>query len=85
MFDRQGRERNEMNRVRNVAAVLTLIALTHPALFCPSAVAAGLRLGDICRLKGQESNTLHGLGLVVGLRGHGLCHCRNSSRRRAAR
>ena len=33
--------------------------------------AAGLRLGDICRLKGQETNTLHGLGLVVGLRGTG--------------
>jgi flagellar P-ring protein precursor FlgI len=28
-------------------------------------------LGDLCRLKGQETNTLHGLGLVVGLRGTG--------------
>ncbi|MDA9858308.1 flagellar basal body P-ring protein FlgI [Rubripirellula sp.] len=33
--------------------------------------AAGLKLGDMCRLKGQETNTLQGLGLVVGLRGTG--------------
>ena len=33
--------------------------------------AAGLKLGDLCRLKGQETNTLQGLGLVVGLRGTG--------------
>ncbi len=30
-----------------------------------------LRLRDICRLKGQEENTLQGLGLVVGLKGTG--------------
>ena len=36
-----------------------------------AASGSGLRLGDICRLKGQETNTLHGLGLVVGLRGTG--------------
>lgn len=29
------------------------------------------RVGDICRVKGQEENTLHGLGLVVGLKGTG--------------
>nr|WP_145178228.1 flagellar basal body P-ring protein FlgI [Rubripirellula lacrimiformis] len=33
--------------------------------------AAGLKLGDVCRVKGQETNTLQGLGLVVGLRGTG--------------
>ncbi|QDV64503.1 Flagellar P-ring protein precursor [Crateriforma conspicua] len=33
--------------------------------------AAGMRLGDICRVRGQETNTLQGLGLVVGLRGTG--------------
>jgi flagellar P-ring protein precursor FlgI len=32
---------------------------------------AQLRLRDICRVKGQEENTLHGLGLVVGLKGTG--------------
>ncbi len=36
-----------------------------------SALADGMRLSDICRLKGQEDNTLQGLGLVVGLRGTG--------------
>ena len=30
-----------------------------------------LQLGDICRVKGQETNTLQGWGLVTGLRGTG--------------
>lgn len=30
-----------------------------------------LRISDVCRLKGQEENTLQGLGIVVGLRGTG--------------
>ncbi len=30
-----------------------------------------LTLQDVCRLKGQEENQIHGLGLVVGLRGTG--------------
>lgn len=29
------------------------------------------RLSDICRVKGQEENVLHGFGLVVGLKGTG--------------
>jgi len=37
----------------------------------PLACAGGLKIGEICRLKGQETNTLQGLGLVVGLRGTG--------------
>ncbi|MEQ8790166.1 MAG: flagellar basal body P-ring protein FlgI [Pirellulaceae bacterium] len=32
---------------------------------------AALRVGDICRVKGQEENTLQGVGLVVGLKGTG--------------
>ncbi len=36
-----------------------------------STPAAGLKIGEVCRLKGQETNTLQGLGLVVGLRGTG--------------
>jgi flagellar P-ring protein precursor FlgI len=32
---------------------------------------AQIHLRDICRLKGQEENTLTGLGLVVGLKGTG--------------
>lgn len=41
---------------------------------CTDMVAASddqLRLRDVCRLKGQEENTLQGLGLVVGLKGTG--------------
>jgi len=30
-----------------------------------------LRVGSICRLKGQERNTLQGMGLVTGLNGTG--------------
>ena len=30
-----------------------------------------LTLQDVCRLKGQEKNQIHGLGMVVGLRGTG--------------
>jgi flagellar P-ring protein precursor FlgI len=33
--------------------------------------SAAVRLKDICRVKGQESNSLQGLGLVVGLKGTG--------------
>lgn len=29
------------------------------------------RIGDICRIKGQEENILHGFGLVIGLKGTG--------------
>ncbi len=41
--------------------------------FVPANVNAqnDLRIKDICRLKGQEENTLQGLGLVVGLKGTG--------------
>lgn len=40
------------------------------SLAIPSALADH-RVGDICRIKGQEENTLHGMGLVVGLKGTG--------------
>ncbi len=33
--------------------------------------AEAVKVSDICRIKGQEENTLQGLGLVVGLRGTG--------------
>ncbi len=32
---------------------------------------AKMTVGDICRIKGQERNTLQGMGLVVGLKGTG--------------
>jgi flagellar P-ring protein FlgI len=40
-------------------------------LVVATAQGGGMKLGDLCRLKGQEDNTLQGLGLVVGLRGTG--------------
>jgi flagellar P-ring protein FlgI len=35
------------------------------------AVRGDHRIGDICRIKGQEENVLHGMGFVIGLRGTG--------------
>lgn len=46
-------------------AILTL------ALLVAAPASAATRIKDICRVKGQEENTLHGLGLVVGLKGTG--------------
>jgi flagellar P-ring protein precursor FlgI len=37
----------------------------------PSLARAEIKLSDVCRVKGQEENTLHGMGLVVGLKGTG--------------
>jgi flagellar P-ring protein FlgI len=48
-----------------------LIAVTALVLSAVSTAHAQIRLKNICRLKGQEENTLHGLGLVVGLKGTG--------------
>jgi len=45
-------------------AVAVLLLISPP-------VAADHRIGDICRIKGQEENVLHGMGLVVGLKGTG--------------
>ena len=52
---------------------LTLQVMCALALLSTAGVIADdqLRLRDICRLKGQEENTLQGLGLVVGLKGTG--------------
>lgn len=51
-------------------------SLTHSlvlvALLClPQLARAEITLSDVCRIKGQEENTLHGMGLVVGLKGTG--------------
>ena len=48
-----------------------LIALLIAAASLTTVTAAGMKLGNICRVKGQETNSLQGLGLVVGLRGTG--------------
>lgn len=50
---------------RKVAIVMSFM------LLAPAAARADYRVGDICRIKGQEENTLHGMGLVVGLGGTG--------------
>ena len=41
------------------------------ASFAALVTAGETRLKDICRVKGQEENTLQGLGIVVGLKGTG--------------
>jgi len=56
-----------MNARRIVIVVVLLVA----ACVAAPAAEAATRLKDLCRIKGQESNTLHGLGLVVGLSGSG--------------
>jgi flagellar P-ring protein FlgI len=49
-------------------------------LLSSSVVFADLRIGDICRFQGQEENTLHGVGLVVGLKGTGDSDAKATSR-----
>jgi flagellar P-ring protein precursor FlgI len=51
--------------LRNRTAAWLALLLLLPA------EAWAVRVADICRVKGQEENTLHGLGLVVGLKGTG--------------
>ncbi|MEM6331410.1 MAG: flagellar basal body P-ring protein FlgI [Planctomycetota bacterium] len=52
--------------------LLGLAAALNAATFTPPAGAGGrTALRNICRVKGQEENTLNGLGLVVGLNGTG--------------
>ena len=47
-------------------------AIAIACLFCPPApLQARTLLKNICRVKGQEENTLQGLGLVIGLKGTG--------------
>ncbi len=49
------------------------IVLLSATLVCAamSPAWAGVTLREICRVKGQEENVLHGLGLVLGLNGTG--------------
>lgn len=53
-----------MKRMFGMLLFVLIAAAARPA-------DAATRVGDICRLKGQESNTLQGLGLVIGLKGTG--------------
>ena len=54
-------------RVRSVAAVLVVAGLWAAAVPAEGRTL----LKTICRVKGQEENTLQGLGIVVGLKGTG--------------
>src|SRR6478752_8596484 len=45
--------------------------LTATLLLSSGVAIADHRVGDICRIKGQEENVLHGFGLVTGLKGTG--------------
>lgn len=60
---------------RRATAVLLATCAVTMLVVCGASAAIGsddqLRLRDVCRLKGQEENTLQGLGLVVGLKGTG--------------
>jgi flagellar P-ring protein FlgI len=54
-----------MRRLTLIAAALLIAGL------CFKAALGDHRVGDICRIKGQEENILHGFGLVTGLKGTG--------------
>src|SRR5271157_4975005 len=47
------------------------LAVMLAAFVLPAAAAAHTTIKNICRLKGQEENTLQGMGIVVGLKGTG--------------
>src|SRR5438105_3449658 len=49
----------------------SIIAVLAFGLACIPAAQGDHRIGDICRIKGQEENILVGMGLVVGLKGTG--------------
>jgi len=48
-----------------------MAAVGAGALLAGAAGAGGVTIGDITRVEGQRINKLHGLGLVVGLKGTG--------------
>ncbi|HEX4142689.1 MAG TPA: flagellar basal body P-ring protein FlgI [Pirellulales bacterium] len=55
---------------RGIARLVgTLVLMCATGLGSPA--FARTLLKNICRIKGQEENTLHGLGLVIGLKGTG--------------
>ena len=60
-----------MNVQRTSLRIILSAAIGLLTLAGSSELFAGTHLKNICRIKGQEENTLHGLGLVVGLSGTG--------------
>ncbi len=59
------------NRNKHSAILITMTLIVSTFLTVSALAQNDLRIKDICRLKGQEENTLQGLGLVVGLKGTG--------------
>ena len=49
-------------------AVIVATGVIALGLWGSETAHAELRVRDICRIKGQEENVLHGMGLVVGLK-----------------
>ncbi len=64
-------QRHLLHPTRTPGRLLATFALVALSLSVADSAHAQIRLKNICRVKGQEANTLHGLGLVVGLRGSG--------------
>src|SRR4051794_1650007 len=54
-----------------MSRAISFIAVAAVLLSSAIAARADHRIGDICRIKGQEENILVGMGLVVGLKGTG--------------
>jgi len=58
--------------IPNITSRFPRVTLAIACAFCTLRTAeARIPLKDICHIKGQEENTLQGLGLVVGLKGTG--------------
>lgn len=68
-----GKSTTAFSRSRFLASTIVLLLWAAEA-------PGQLKLGDICRVKGQEANTLQGLGLVVGLKGTGDADIKPTSR-----
>ena len=58
-------------RRQSVIRILINVMVAIVSLAVASTVLARPTLKNICRVKGQEENVLHGLGLVTGLNGTG--------------
>lgn len=70
-FRAHPRRRRPPGRVRGASVFLPFALLVAGLLAVPPEAGGQLRIRDICRVKGQEQNTLHGIGLVAGLNGSG--------------
>lgn len=60
-----------MTTIRHLPRIYLCLAAIAAAAAASPAAAARLTLKSICRIKGQEENTIQGLGVIVGLKGTG--------------